>query len=356
MKYRIAALLASESASTAATKTLDINLSSPISRIVVRMKGTNNGSTPTAHPAKMLSKIELVDGSDVLYSCSGVEAGCVNFHENGELPFYVCEYENNIQCCATAQINFGRMLWDREYALDPNRFKNLQLKITHNKALGGSAPDAGTLAVFAYIFEDSPPTPRGFLMTKELYSYSLTASGHEYIDLPQDYPFRFVILQSYDAEYPPNTQFGNLKFTIDQDRRVLINDISMTEFIKVQIPIDLVEERFAGLGTGSAVDYYHAGTYEGYGVGIGRSASQSTLIVSQPSGNRTEVTNDSSESFAVHMSGYVPFGGLNLLTCDKMDPASWLDPQGTKSIQLDITAGSSASGTGYVITQQARTY
>lgn len=356
MKYRIVQLLASESVSTAATKTIDVNLVTPISRIVLRMKGTNASSTPTAHPAKMITKIELVDGSDVLYSLSGIEAGCVNFHENGELPFYVCEYENDIECCATAQINFGRELWDTEFALDPKRFRNLQLKITHNKALGGSAPDAGTLAVFAYVFEDMPPTPRAFLMTKELYSYALTASAHEYIDLPQDYPFRFVILQSYDTTYPPNTQFGNLKFTIDTDRRVLINNISMTEFIKVQIPTDLVEERFAGLGTGSAVTYYQAGTYEGYGVGSGRSASQTTLIVGQPSGSAIAITNDSSESFAVQLSSYVPFGGINLLVCDKMDPSTWLDPRGTQSIQLDITAGSGAAGTGYVLTQQVRTY
>jgi len=349
-------VLASEAATTAATKTIALNLSTPISRIMIRMKGTNSSSTPTAHPAKMLSKIELVDGSDVLYSLSGIEAGCLNFHENGELPFYVCEYENNIECCATAQINFGRFLWDKDLALDPSRFKNLQLKITHNKALGGSAPDAGTLAVFAYVFEDAPPTPRGFLMAKEMYSYSLTASAHEYIDLPRDYPFRFVILQSYDTTYAPNTQFGNLKFTIDTDRRVLLNDISMTEFIKANIPMDLVEERFAGLGTGSAVSYYQAGTYEGYGTGIGRSASQSTLIVGQPSGSRIQVTNDASESFAVHLSSYVPFGGIDLLMTEKNDPATWLDPRGIQSLQLDITAGSGASGTGYVVTQQLRTY
>jgi len=349
-------LLSSEAASTAATKTMDVNLVTPISRIVIRMKGTNSSSTPIAHPAKMLTKIELVDGSDVLYSLSGVEAGCLNFHENGELDFYCNEYENDIECCATAQINFGKYLWDPEFALDPKRFRNLQLKISHNKALGGSSPDAGTLAVFAYVFEDSPPSPRGFLMSKELYSYTLSASGHEYIDLPQDYPFRFVILQSYDTTYPPNTQFGNLKFTIDNDRRVLLNDISMTEFLKVQIPQDLVEERFAGLGTGSAVTYYQAGTYEGYGVGVGRSAAGAGIIVAQPSGSAIAITNDSSESFAIHLSSYCAFGGMNLLMCDKDDASTWLDPTGTHSILLDITAGSGAAGTGYVVTQQARMY
>jgi len=300
MKYRLVQLLGSETATTATTKTLDINLVTPISRIVVRMKGTNSSSTPTAHPAKMLTKIEIVDGSDVLYSLSGVEAGCLNFHENGELPFYCCEYENDIECCATAQVNFGRYLWDPEFALDPKRFKNLQLKISHNKALGGSAPDAGTLAIFAYVFEDSPPSPRAFLMAKELYSYTLATSAHQYIDLPRDYPFRFVILQSYETTYPPNTQFDYLKFTIDTDRRVLLNNIPMSDFLKVQMPQDLVEERFAGLGTGSAVSYYQASTYDNYGVTVGRSATQTVMIAGQPSGSRIQVSNDASESFTCY--------------------------------------------------------
>jgi len=45
---------------------------------------------------------------------------------------------------------------------------------------------------------------------------------------------------------------------------------------------------------------------------------------------------------------------MNLLMMDKDDPASWLDPAGTKSILLDITGAGAA--TAYIITQQARTY
>jgi len=356
MKYRLVQLLASESQTANTTKTIDLNLVTPISRIVVRMKGTNTTSTPIAHPAKMISKMEIVDGSDVLYSLSGVQAGAVNFIENGELPFYCCEYESGIQVCATAQINFGKQLWDREFALNPMNFKNPQLKITNAVASGGSTAGTCTLAVFAYLFEDNPPIPRGFLMTKELYSYTLAASGHKYIDLPQDYPFRFVILQSYETVYAWNVQFDYLKFTIDTDRRVLLNNIAVSDFLKAQMPMDKVEEDFAGLGTGSAVSYYQASTYENYGVTVGRSATQTVMICGQPAGPRIQISNDASESFACHENGYAAFGGMNLLMCDKMDPASWLDPAGTQSIQLDITSTADCSGTANVLIQQSRHY
>jgi len=354
MNNRISTILASESATTAGTKTIDLNENAPLSKLVIRYKGTNNGSTPTAHPAKMVTKIEVVDGSDVLYSMSGVEAQAMDFLEAGELPFNICEYENDIQCCATYDLNFGRFPWDRDFALDLRTFKNPQLKITHNKALGGSSPDASTMAVFGYTFDDPQPSPTNFLMTKELYSYTLTAGANEYITLPRDYPYRILMPQSYETVYPFNTQFANFYWYADNKRRVFIDGVSGSEWAKLMTHDDMVEENFAGLGTGSAVSYYQAGTYEGYGVGIGRSHSQTTLIVGQPSGPRIQVTNDSSESFAVHETGYMAFGGTNLCMHDMNDPKAWFDPNEYGDVELQITAGDSASGTINVCLSQSR--
>ena len=336
------------------TRTIDLDIATPISRIVIRMKGTNSTSTPVGHPAKMISKIELVDGSDVLYSLSGVQAGAVNFIENGELPFYCCEYELPIEVCATAQINFGRKLWDRELALDPKRFTNLQLKVTNAVASGGSTAATPTLAIFAYVFEDDAPTPGGFLMTKELKSYTVVNAQHEYTELPKDYPFRFVVLQSYATNMPPNTIFGNLKFTIDTDRKIILNDISMTEYLKAHIPMDKVEEEFAGLGTAALLDYFIASTYDNYGVAVGRSANSAALFVAQPAGQTMQVLGNVGVSFACNAVGYCAFGAMDLLMADKMDISSWLNPRGTMSVKLDITGG--GAGTAYILTQQARTY
>jgi len=342
----------SETANT--TRTIDLDIATPISRIVIRMKGTNTTSDPVGHPAKMISKIEVVDGSDVLYSCSGVQAGAINFLENAELDFYCCEYELPIEVCATAQINFGRTLWDKEYALDPKRYNNLQLKVTNAVASGGSTAGTCTLAIFAYVFEDSPPSPRGFLMTKELKSYTVVNAQHEYTELPKDYPFRFVVLQSYDTNMPPNTIFGNLKFTIDTDRKVILNDISMTEYLKAHIPMDKVEEEFAGLGNAAANEYFIASTYNNYGIAHNRSAADATLFANQPAGQTIPVTAAAAHSFACYATGYCAFGAMNLLQADKMDPSSWLNPRGTMSVKLDITGG--GAGTAYILTQQERFY
>jgi len=354
MKYRMIELQRTRAETTNTTRTIDLDIATPISRIVIRMKGTNTTSTPVGHPARMISRIELVDGSDVIYSLTGVEAEALNFIENSELPYNCCEYELPIEVCTTAQLNFGRELWDREFALDPKRFTNLQLKVTNAVGSGGSTAGTCTLAIFAYVFEDSPPMPRGFLMAKELKSYTVVNAQHEYTELPKDYPFRFVILQSYDTNMPPNTIFGNLKFTIDTDRKIILNDISMTEYLKAHIPMDKVEEEFGGLGTAALLPYYLASTYNNYGVAVGRSANSAALFVAQPAGQTMAVLGNVGVSFACMAVGYCAFGAMNLVQADKMDPTSWLDPRGTMSVKLDITGG--GAGTAYIIAQQARTY
>lgn len=354
MPNRISTILASESNSTAGTKVIDITDNAPISEIIIRQKGTNSSSTPTAHPAKMITRIELVDGSDVLTSLTGIQAQALFYWQTGELPFNCNEFENDIECCATFPIMFGRFPWDRKFALNPSNYDNLQLKITHNKALGGSAPDAGTLCINAYTFDDPMPTPEAFFMAKEQFSYTLTASATQRIVCPLDYPYRILMPMSYETTYAFNTQFSTFSWYADNKRKTFLDAISATELAKIHPHMDLVEEDFAGLGTGSAVSYYQASTYEGYGVGVGRSASQSTLIVGQPSGPRIQVTNDSSESFAVHETGYFPFGSINLCLHDLQDPESWFDPTPYGSVILDITAGSGASGTIYNVLQQVR--
>lgn len=354
MPNRMSTILASQSATTPTTEVIDLNEGVPLSKIVVRFKGTNGTSTPIAHPAKMVTKIEVVDGSDVLYSTSGTEGQGINFLEAHELPFNCCEYENNIQCCATYDLNFGRFPWDRDFALDLPRYKNPQLKISHNLALGGSTPDAATMAIFGYTFDDPQPTPSNFLMTKELYSYTLTAGANEYITCPRDYPYRILMPNSYETVYAFNTQFSEFEWYGDNKRKLFIDSISGSEWAKLMSHKDMVEENFAGLGTASAVSYYQASTYENYAVGVGRSASQTTLIVSQPAGPRVQVTNDASESFAVHETGYMAFGGTNLCMHNMMDPKTWFDPNEYKDVELRIKAGASAGGTINVVLQQSR--
>ena len=338
---RMATILASESTTTAATKTIDLNIQNPISQIMIRFKGTNNGSTPTAHPAKMVSKIELVDGSEVLYSASGIESQAMSFYQQGFLPFGILEYEDNVQADANFNLNFGRYIGDEQLALDPRRFKNLQLKITHNKASGGSAPDAGTMFIAAKVFADKVPSPIGMLCVKEHYAYSLTSSGWEYIDLPTDRIIRRMMIQSLYDSKQPSDQYNKVKLSENNGQQVVIPETSTSELLKMYDGHRIVMEGIAGLGTGSAVEYFCTPTYECYYTGVGRSASQTTLIVSQGTGGTVDITNDSSESFQTLTYGIAPHGAWAYdFGCPDMIE-TWYNPQGLTSLRLELKGGSS---------------
>lgn len=355
---RITEILAAEAASTAGTKVIDLNLTEHLSRVVVQFKGTNNGATPTAHPAKMISKIELTDGSDVLFSMSGIEAQAANFYDGEDMPINVIDFRNDVMAIATFRLDFGRYLWDKDFAIDPKRFSNLQLKITHNKALGGSAPDAGELAVYGFVMDAGDAAPRGFIMTKEIQSYALTSSAHEYITLPIDYPYRKIIVQSLAASKQPHEQYNKIKLGLDNDRVVLLNNLSTSMLAKALAPKNRIIDAICGTGTGSAVGHYVTPAYETYITVLGFDAAVTTAYATQSYGGYTTIAYDNAEHFQGHVHGLMPHGALALPFGDPLDASTWLDVTKAATLKLDITAGSSvgSSSTCEIVAQQARMY
>jgi len=356
---RINEVLAAEAASTAGTKTIDLNITDVISRITIAFKGTNSTGVPVAHPAKMVSKIELVDGSDVLFSLSGVECQALNFYETGELPATALTYVNDVQCIATYQLNFGRFLWDQKLALDPARFSNLQLKITHNKAAGGGAPDAGELAVFADLMGKEDCSPVGFLMSKEIQSYALTSSAHEYISLPTDFSYRKLLIASLAAAKQPWEQYSKLKLSIDNDRIVLINNMKVSDLVKFLSKQKTFTEFLVGTGTGAAEGTYCTPAMWTFAAQASlESALGATNVLTQAYGGYLTVLSDTTEMFQLLITGKCPHGMIEIPFGEQNEMDTWLRMANIGNLKLDITAGSSvlSSSTAEIVCQQLRNY
>ncbi|NVM24083.1 MAG: hypothetical protein HWN68_20180, partial [Desulfobacterales bacterium] len=173
-----------------------------ISRLQVKFNATNSTNDPTAHPAAQVSRIEIVDGSDILYSLSARQIEALMFYNTRKSRGRILEYRNDNENFMVLDMYMGRYLWDPILALDPRKFSNPQLKITHNKALGGGAPDAATLEVFADVFDEKPVTPIGFISAREYYAWTSPASAaNEYVDLPNDYPIKRIGIETFKADY-----------------------------------------------------------------------------------------------------------------------------------------------------------
>jgi len=358
MKHRWSEILAAETITAAGTRTIDIDLADPISRISVLVKLTNNGSTPTAHPAAAISKIEIVDGSDVLTSLNGYETQALSFYHTGYEPYQNLIYLDNVMALAQYDIYFGRYIHDPKLALDPKMFKNLQLKIVHSLSTGGSSPDSMDLRVRAEVFDDNPPTPDGFLQAKEIYSYSLASSGNEYVDLPVDAPIRMLMIMSRANSKAPYEQYNVLRLSEETDKKILLEGYT-SDFLKVLAGrYKLYTDRIYGSAGTSGVAHYITPTMDAYPAINPEGTSAYIYAETFTNGGQKTIYANTTTNFHGLYTGQAPHGALPIPMGDQNQPDDWWDTTKLTKARLKITAGSSveSGSTCQIVTQQLRTY
>jgi len=359
MNYRLATVLAQEDVSTAATKTIDIGVNSPISRLSIVYRPTNSNQTIIGHPALCLTKVEVVDGSEVLFSADGMALRAAAYYGTRDEPVDILDYNISSECYFEAQIYFGRKLYDPELALDPMKFKNLQLKISQNKALGASTPSSANLAVFANLFDEKVVAPRGFLMTKEMYSYLPVASAHEYIDLPTDYPYRMILVVGPSHGIMPMWRIDKMKLSEDFDKKIPLPTTDTLQLLQgiVQMYPRIMDHIIAQVATTETNIPMTAG-YEGFAVGSPYGDTHGVVAFGNGAGGNIHAYAESASTYWIHAGGWCPHGYVQIPLCDVDDIEDFYDVSALKNLRLDLTAGTTpgTSDAVKVIGQQLRMY
>lgn len=358
MNYRQAVILDAETSTTAGTKTIDLKGLDPMSQLIITKSGLNSTNTPTAHPAKMVTKIEIVDGSEILWSLSGIEAQALDYHQREKPSASIISYLNDTYCRALFNINFGRWLWDEDLAFDPSRFKNPQLKITHDGDAGGGAPDANTLSVVGMMFDERKIMPQAYLMAKEHYTYSLTSSAKEKLDLPTDYPLKSLTIQSLSDGKAINAQYNKIKLHENNNKKVVIED-SVSSLIKyLTQDKEPYTENIFGYTAGSTVEFFVTPTYETYGVGNMEDQSAAYVTTLPSYGGTWDVKTSGAGTFNAIVRGLAPHGAMYIPFADPWEVGMYYDVTKLAKLELEITAGSSvgSSSTCQVITEQLKRY
>ena len=362
MNYRLATILAREAVSVSANKVIDLTLADPVSQFVVVYESTGVGAGEAdGHAAKCVTKIELIDGSDVLFSLSGQEAQAVDFYHRKMEPGNLNVYLGGMNAEMIFNINFGRFLWDTEFAFDPKKFTNPQLKITIDCDAGGVSSVAGFLTVHAHIFDGKVISPTGFLMHKEVKNYSLASASHEYTDLPTDYPYRklFIAAQTYGAglEYILNT----LKLSEDNDRKIPFS-ATMFELLRAIVALQpAYREHVVMSGGGSGLKFYCTPCYWPK-VNIAQWESSNIAKVATAwagDGGRGYIyLEGAGGNYDISIEGYAPHGAIEIPFGLQDDPADWYDVRALGNLQLDIlsVSGRSSSDTVQIYLQQHRPY
>lgn len=225
MRYRHAYIEDQKVLANSGTEVIDIRVTDPITELLIQVYATNWGGRNINSPiARCVSKIELVDGSDILFSLSGQQAIALAFYDAGRMPARKMAEWAGYSQVDHFPIRFGRFLGDPVLAFDPTKFTNPQLKITWDLAeinaidTAGFVSGSGRLTVIAKIMEEAGAAPTGFLMNKEHYSFATADSGDENIDLPTDYPYRKLLVRPYLTLNQIADVITDLKLTVDQGK------------------------------------------------------------------------------------------------------------------------------------------
>lgn len=360
MNYRLATILAREAVSADKTKVIDLNLIDPVSQMQVVYESTGAGSgPPVALAAACVTKIELIDGSDVLFSLDGQEAQGVDFyHRKREAP-NLNVYLNTFNAIMVFNMNFGRYLWDPELAFDPRKFENPQIRITIDVDAGGQGSSAGFLTVLANIFDERAITPTGFLMQKEIKNYNLGSSTTEPTGLPTDYPIRKLFVKSLVPGTGPEACIANIKLSEDNDKRIPYN-CSIANILRMVVgqgPIyhENQEQTIGGSGgyifhTPAYYPMINANNCVGSNVAY-------TLTVYGGEGGRGYVYAEGSVSnMQISIVGYCPHGVIEIPFGLQDEIEDWYDVTRLGSLQLDILSGSGRSEACQILLQQLRRY
>jgi len=353
MNYRIATILDREAVSADGTKVIDLNLVDPVSQIVIVYESTGVSSgAPDALAAQCVTKIELVDGSDVLFSLTGAEAQAVDFYHRKAEPANQNIYLAGMNAEMVFNMNFGRFLWDSLFAFDARKFTNPQLKITI---------DAGFLTVLAHIFDEKAVTPTGFLMHKEIKDYAFGAGTHEYTDLPTDYPYRKLFVKSLVPGTGADYIFDTIKLSEDNDRKIPFNH-SILDILRTIVGqgAPYREKQVCAIG-GSSGYFFCTPTYwpkldiaswQG-------SNSAYTITIYGGDGGRGVVYGESTiANVNIGIEGYLPHGVLEIPFGLQDLSEDWYDVTKLGSLRLDIksASGMSSSQACQVLLQQLRAY
>jgi len=361
MNYRLAQIFPQKSYTADFTETIDIDVADPISQLIIELGVVNVGSiAPTAHAIACLTKVELVDGSDVLFSLSGYQAEAVDFYHNKMLRSNYNPYLDGMEVQRFIGLNFGRYLWDPLLAFDPKNFKNPQLKISLDINAGGNAPVTNKLRVWGALFDQKAVSPGGFLMHKEIKNYTMGSASHEYTDLPRDYPYRKMFMRAQSAGTEPGQLVSTLKLYEEEGKRIILDSEIPDMILRTLAMGPMITELLYGhVGTTSTNGFCTpttrvAGSCQRWAT----TAGAGEIAFYDGDGGRFKVIAATlSSNMQAKVSGWLPHATYEIPFGDQMDPDDWFEVSGLGSLKADILSLSGGSGVAcQIFLQQLRKY
>jgi len=362
MYYREVEVLRKEALAASATKTVDLNITDPISKLSVIWKKFNTASVPAGHPGSIVKNILVCDGADVLFSMNGSHAQSLAYYTDNKQPHSIINYVTGEASVQMAEIKFGRWLYDEQLALDPKRFSNLQIKVEYDRALGGSVGTEGDLSIYAHCFDEKVIEPVGFLYNKEIYTFLPTSGGWFYVDIPTDYPLRALMIGAENEYDAANFVFDELKLTENQGKHVLIQSEMHRYMSQTTAYYDPWNEIVYGIPSAAStkLTVYVTPHFERQSHLMPTAAPVGIMNQSAAGCTQDIQVATTNQILKGAVIGHCPFGAIWLKTFGGQDIEDcWqIQYKGSGRLELHVISGITARTVEYqhVYTQQVRTY
>lgn len=357
MKYRVAEILAEKTLNASGTEVIPVNVVDPISRIDLLFQ-VNKGEAGamSGHPAKDISKIELVDGSDVLHCLSGYENQALAIYNRKVSTMLFGETLHNNPIYSAYGIDFGRKLWDTELALDPKQFRNLQLKVTYTSTEVSAAGTTPKLKVVGHMFDEKVVNPIGFLMAKEFINEATPANdAFKYVDLPTDHLVRQLLLRGYyDGVYVDGAVEG-LRLSEDNEKRIPF-DWNIVDYCRIMRGIwKPVQEMLYGYAAPTDGDIFYV-TPTDYHVTVAAVPVDGGDTIAQTTSTGGKVTMEGGYFHAV-VQGWEPNNCIQFPFGDQQDLDDWYDVTRLGSLRARVRGSDCGTTCEYqLVLEQLRRY
>jgi len=357
MNYRHAVVLGESDLGASGTKIIDDFGVDPISRLTIAFRPVGGSNAAVAHPAASISKIELVDGSDVLHSLTGYQAQAINILRAKKPNPQVIHFFTGGTPQTAFQINFGRKLWDEKLAFVPGNFRNPQLKITWNQVSWDASCSSHGISVHAHVFDEKKVSPIGFLMKKEVKSYVPTSGANEYTDLPLDHPHRALFIQGFCSGGGLRAIVREVRLDEDNDKRILIDgDVDLLRNYLDELWGDAIDTIVATVAATSTIIFC---TPHNHCQVVGMTDQGDKAFGGRDlSGGKFWAEAEAAGLGNITVRGKNPHGVMGIPFGDQMDINDWYDVSRIGKLRLRIVGGpnSSSSYTNRIVCEQFRSY
>ena len=350
----------------AGERTTDIAMKEPITNLWIEFRCANGATTnKDVTMSDCIDAIEVIDGSDVIYSLDGKQALALTAYYCNCLPNQLVTELGATTQNLSIVIPFGRFEGDPDFAFDPTRFLNPQVRVKWNlaniRAVGATGFATGGLVytIVATCMEGGQ-APSAYLMSKEIYSY-VPAVGVEYVDLPTDYPYKMLMVRPHMAAKAIYQLVTALHLHVNQQQYTLFN-MRMTDFIRYNswiepiLQYDHVFQKSHGDTCYHILGYADTPIHEStttidavfnwLGVGNGEGAIQIDVAGAQQ---------DTDIPLYAQVTGHSPFKCVLHNFGRRDEPGDFFDAPAFRACRLELTGGV-AGGNCYVSLVQARPY